>query len=390
MPKKTGHAAIVEVLESLRDDMAELAPGIVREIRSQVPEYDRVPLDDHTDHVQEQQERIIAAFIENRGLNEADLRRAAALGRLRAAQGVSVEGVISAYHVGNRELWRLIDERADRGREFLPDLAARMWEAIHVTSIELTAAHSLVARARHTQSLTMRHRFVELLDRIEADPELVDIATSLGFDVRGDFVAGYISAGQGSSSVAEALHEGLEALDGVSFAIQQSGLLLVVAQGPGVEPLRALVHDLDPGTRAGIGMERTGLSGARESIRDAAEALLLTRAESPVAAFGEQWWLAALLAQAARLEPALGPMHEVVVDNQHLVETVQAFAASGFSISSAAKKLHVHPNSVAYRLDRWASLTDWNPRTVHGLVHSLVACAANQGAHVLVEMPDRD
>jgi len=378
VPKKEGREAIVEVLQRLKDEMPVLSRGVVREIRALVHEYDRVPLGDHVDHVTEQQIRIIDALIEDRGLDEEDLRRAAALGRLRAAQGVSVEGVISAYHVGNRELWRLIDEYADRGREFLPQLAASMWEAIHVTSTEITAAHSMVARARHTQSLTMRHRFVELLDRQGTDPELLDIATSLGFDVGGEFVAAYITAGERPGSVAETVHEELEYLDGVSFAIQQGSWLLVVAQGPTVDALRQLVLELDPVPCAGIGLHRTGLAGARQSIRDAADALLLAADEEPVAAFGEQWWLAGLLAQADRLEPSLRPVREVASGNPHLVEAVQAFAASGFSVSSAAKGLHVHPNSVAYRLDRWTTLTGWNPRTFDGLAHSLVACKVVQ------------
>lgn len=378
MPKTEGREAIVQVLQRLLDDMPVLARGVVREIRARIPEYDRVPLGDHADHVQEQQERIIAALIDDRGLDEEDLRRAAALGRLRATQGVSVEGVISAYHVGNRELWRLIDEHADRGRAFLPELAGRMWEAIHVTSTEITAAHSMVARARHTQSLTMRHRFVELLDRGGSDPELLDIATSLGFDVGGEFVAAYITAGERPGNIAETLHEELEYLDGVSFAIQQGGLLLVVAQGPDLGALRELVLALEPVPCAGIGLHRQGLDGARRSIRDAAEALLLTGPDDPVAAFGEEWWLAALLAQRDRLEPSLRPVREIASGNPHLVEAVQAFAGSGFSVSTAAKTLHVHPNSVAYRLDRWATLTGWNPRTFDGLAHSLVACKSVQ------------
>ncbi|MBO9523106.1 MAG: helix-turn-helix domain-containing protein [Nocardioidaceae bacterium] len=378
MARTNGRDAIVAVLEALLTEMPVLSRGVVREIRAQVHEYDRVPLGDHADHVEEQQRVLLRAMIEGRQLGEDDLRRAAALGRLRAAQGVSVEGVISAYHVGNRELWRLIDERAVKGREYLPELAAWMWEAIHITSTEIAAAHSSVARARHTQSLTMRHRFVELLGRDEDSAELVEIAGDLGFDPGGTFLAACVSAGERPDGAAQAIHEELEYLDGVSFAVQQGAVLLVLAQGPDEAALNELAGGLDPVPPTGIGLRRDGLAGARESIRDAAEALLASTPATPVARFAEQWWRACVAAQAERLAPVFGQARQVVLDNPHLVEAVQAFADSGFAVATAAKTLHVHANSVAYRLDRWHQLTGWNPRTFTGLAHSLAACTSVQ------------
>lgn len=378
MPKQSGREAINEILAALLEDNPTISRAIVREIRARVPEYDRVPLGDHADHVQEQQERIIRALMQGRGLDEEDLRRAAALGRLRAAQGVSVEGVISAYHVGNRELWKQIDERASKGRDMLPGLAGTMWENIHVTATEIAAAHSSVARARHTQDLTMRHRFVELLGRSEDEAETVEIAAGLGFEVDGPFLAACISAGERPGGIAESVHEELEYLDGVSFAVQQGAVLLVLAQGPDESALRELSAALEPVPRTGVGCRREGLGGARQSIRDASESLLATRPAHPIVAFGNEWWLACVSAQADRLEPVLGGAQAVVLDNPHLVEAVQAFADSGFSVAGAAKTLHVHANSVAYRLDRWFQLTGWNPRTFTGLTHSIAACTVVQ------------
>lgn len=377
-PPKVGREAIQEVLSDLLADMPTLSRGIVREIRARVPEYDRVPLGDHADHVQEQQERIVRALIAGRGLDQEDLRRAAALGRLRATQGMSVEGVISAYHVGNRELWRLIDERADKGREFLPELAGTMWESIHETATEIAAAHSSVARARHTQDLTMRHRFVELLGREEDEAETLEIAARLGFDVHGPFLAACISAGERPDGVAQTIHEELEYLDGTSFAIQQGAVLLVLAQGPDEAALTDLVGLVAPVPRAGVGLRRVGLGGARDSMRDAAEALAATTAADPVASYAVDWWRACVAAQLDRLAPVLDEAREVAVGNPHLVEAVRAFADGGFSVAAAAKRLHVHPNSVAYRLDRWDQLTGWNPREFTGLVHSLGACMGVQ------------
>ena len=57
----------------------------------------------------------------------------------------------------------------------------------------------------------------------------------------------------------------------------------------------------------------------------------------------------------------------------HLAEAVLAFADNGLSLAGAARALHLHPNSLAYRLDRWRERSGWDPRTGDGLVASLIA-----------------
>ena len=54
----------------------------------------------------------------------------------------------------------------------------------------------------------------------------------------------------------------------------------------------------------------------------------------------------------------------------HLAEAVLTYGKHGFSIATSAKDLH--PNTVTYRLDRWQHLTGWNPRSLDGLLNSVV------------------
>ncbi len=72
----------------------------------------------------------------------------------------------------------------------------------------------------------------------------------------------------------------------------------------------------------------------------------------------------------------------MIEENPHLVETVEQYMTSGFSVSSAAKALQIHANSVAYRLDRWHQLTGWDPRTFVGLNQSLLGCALVQSGKI--------
>ena len=60
-------------------------------------------------------------------------------------------------------------------------------------------------------------------------------------------------------------------------------------------------------------------------------------------------------------------------EHSHLMDAVRAFARSGFSVSAAARDIHLHANSVTYRLDRWQHLTGWDARTLDGLMKSMVS-----------------
>ena len=49
-------------------------------------------------------------------------------------------------------------------------------------------------------------------------------------------------------------------------------------------------------------------------------------------------------------------------------ETIRAFAAADLNVTIAAHTLHVHPNTVRYRLQSLAARTGHDPRTFTGLV----------------------
>jgi DNA-binding PucR family transcriptional regulator len=53
--------------------------------------------------------------------------------------------------------------------------------------------------------------------------------------------------------------------------------------------------------------------------------------------------------------------------------TVRAYADCRYSVSACARRLHIHPNSARYRLDRWQTLTGWDVETFNGLTASVIA-----------------
>ena len=44
---------------------------------------------------------------------------------------------------------------------------------------------------------------------------------------------------------------------------------------------------------------------------------------------------------------------------------------------AGAESLDLHANTVKYRLSRWQEITGWDPRTLDGLMRSLISLAAS-------------
>ncbi|MET0979617.1 MAG: helix-turn-helix domain-containing protein [Paeniglutamicibacter terrestris] len=51
---------------------------------------------------------------------------------------------------------------------------------------------------------------------------------------------------------------------------------------------------------------------------------------------------------------------------------MRSFASSGFSVKMSAAALHVHPNMMTYRLERWKEFSGWDHRTFEGLLITLL------------------
>jgi purine catabolism regulator len=131
----------------------------------------------------------------------------------------------------------------------------------------------------------------------------------------------------------------------------------------------------------GIGRPQPGIEGIRRSHQEARQALTLGRriqGAGHVTAF-EQLGIYRLIFAAEHLpelplflEEALGPL--ISYDQVHgaeLIKTLEAFFQANCSPKEAASLLHVHRNTVLYRLDRIAEIThlDLNAADVRLRLH---------------------
>jgi hypothetical protein len=288
-----------------------------------------------------------------------------------------IDAVLGAYHVGYRELWRSLVRAVPPGDERsatqLLSAATLVWSWVHQLTDAIAAAHAATVRSVEARAVGARQRFVELLVGGDlAGTEADRLARSLGFDPGGAFV---VTVLRGATDDLDAV--GVQrAVDGVA------GRHAVAARGPelvtvsqGAEDPAAVVEACRasfPGSAIATGAAREGLHGARDSLSDAELTLAVTE-PGGTATFEDAWLWATLTGAADRLRPLLASGAEVASSHPHLAEAVTAFAEAGFSVSEAARRLSLHANTVAYRLDRWTELTGWDPRRFPGLLRSVAA-----------------
>lgn len=363
-----------ELCSQLATQMNTLAPAITAAIRAEEPEYEVVSLAEHETHVREQQVRLLQALADRREPDTADLERAALLGRRRAAQGLPVQAVIGAYHVGNRELWDRMRVQAGPSAPLLADVAAMMWQSVQLITARLAEAHAEVTRSLHADQITLRHRLVTLLQPGHIDAEAVQIADALGFDPYGVFVALALHAVEFDSNGMATLRGALDNLSGTAISAHTRDGVVVIAQVKEVPTLLAAVSRGNSAAAIAVGLERRSLDGAAQSLRDAQQLLATMAHSTGVRRFEDQWLHAVLLADSAELRSLVESQLDTVRANPHLAEAVLAFANNDLSATAAARAMGLHPNTTMYRIARWHELTGWNPKTFNGLSISLLAC----------------
>lgn len=364
---------------AMADEVSAIAETVTQSIRSAQPVYALIPESEHRTAVELQVLNRLRALSEQRGLSAAELAAATDLAAERAAGGVPIDALIAAYQAADTVIWRILVERSTPPMlALLPRIGTLMFEAISETTTVMAGAHSRVARAIDGDRITLAHQFLECVEDPQQRSAASVIATRLRLDPAGSFVGLVWLPDPDVTDLSE--HRTVSTLpahlaaDVVSRAvaggrlemITQSGRLPEIVSGGRVEGALA--------GRWGLGLARPGLSGAGESLRDARLAFNCTSDRRPVATFERDWHEAVVLAEQTRFGVLVQPAVEVAVGHPHLAETVVAFAAADMSIAATAAAVHVHANSVTYRLDRWSRLTGLEARSFDGLAESVIAC----------------
>lgn len=366
---------VVELCESLAAELPTVIPRIVDRIRVEIPSYQIVDREQQERDVTRHYQGLLTGVAARRSPTRGEVEAARALGAERAASGLPMHALIEAYHVGYREMWNVLLTRAqsnDTGAGAqLVSIVGMVLTWVQRSSSAAAEAYGAAVRAADATLLSLTHQFLDgLATTTPAGVDLEQLAAALTFDPAGQF--------QALCSPAEAWpDEHMMELrqrrwPGTLRCAARGNLMIALTQEIPPQTVVEAAQRQNPDANFGIGLPRTGLTGAAMSMADARAALSLTD-PGQVKCFVDHWLLATLAPTAQRFAVLLEPLREAAQQHPDLAETMLKFAENGFSLTATSRVLHVHPNTVKYRLQRWQQLTDWDVRTWQGLSSTIIA-----------------
>lgn len=368
------------VADVMRPELGRAAEEVIDAIQREVPEYARPNDDAYTSTVRRAVHQATAQFvlqIADPGTSrEATTQLFRDIGRIEAAEGRSLEPLQSALRLGARVTWRMLCEQADRGRLSI-DVIGPVGEALFLYLDELAAACSEgFTRASTEVAGELERRRRRLLDLIVTDPPVsreavADLARAAGWALpRRVAVVALEDRSQDHFGPLPAQPPDVL----VDVARQDPCLLVPDPDGPG----RAEV--IERGLRGWTGAlgPAVPLARAASSLRWARQMLALARrgavATGREVAGGRgpaggrevaggrglircEEHLATLLLSAdeelGRVLSAvqLAPLARLrPVQQDVMAETLLAWLQNAGNARLAAGQLHVHPQTVRYRL----------------------------------------
>jgi hypothetical protein len=347
---------------ALRPELSGYADEIITAVRTDVADYARPLVGRFGSRLTEGVSVALGQFLDllGRDVPLEDVRVYRALGQLEHREGRTLAALQSAYQIGSRTLWRRLGASAT-ARQLPPEVIFRLAEALFSYIEELSAA-SVAGWATEESSRagslqTRRHALVELLARQAPAPaaEVERLAAAAGWRPPARLAALVV---EDAVEVATRLPAAIGAdLDPVGVvlvtvsevpAAQRDGWLDLIRAGlrgrPGV-----LGPVVDPaGAQRSIARALAGWPLHVAGMLPADDGDTLVRADEHLLVL----LLAAAPALAADLcERALHPLAGLPDGAAaRAKETLRAWLDAHGDITATAATLHVHPQTVRYRL----------------------------------------
>jgi hypothetical protein len=344
-------AAVGRLVVEIQAGVDALVDGIVARIRDELPDFRRLPASTLAQAVRGNVARALAALAELRPPTPEELEGAAAVGRERAEQGLSVDGVLHAYRISISAVWTRFGELArERGVDVTSVLAfsETLWLWGDAVMEVVGAAHREVELELAREEQQLRDAFVlaVLLGTIDA-AELSRESAGFGLDPEREYVAFRARALPGAQ--ARRIVPGGD--DRLVTALDHDLVGLAVARPSAV-----------PGTVVGVGPSGR-LAGLPVAFALAGRALqtALAFGQEGVFSLGDLGIRPAVLADEALGEVLcarhLEPLASLGRFGGELEATLRAFVDHDLHVEDAARALHVHPNTLRHRLRRYEQAT---------------------------------
>jgi hypothetical protein len=387
--------AISRVGEALAGRYAEIGQAIAARIVEEIPGYTGVSpevINDLRAGASATVELLTRTIAEGSTIRREELGFLRELAARRVHQGVSLEAFIHAYRVALLAYWDVCREEASRldlSRDAGFTLARSAIEGMDILTSQAAEAYLREETRLRTQSGRATRDLVERL----INGERVDLhrrhAAAPGLDPTGTLLTVVGRVEHTTLAVGDALQLARDELeDSMSLgtvkplvAIRHGELVLIT---PGMSPesklasLRAArrraIEEHNTDVRYGVSVPARGFASIEQAYREAALSLSYTSASRPIVSLADLSALECALIGATAATKAIvaskGSSLRALSDEDRAaaVETIRAFSEADLNVAKAAERMHMHPNTVRYRLQQIAAKTGHNPRTFAGLV----------------------
>jgi hypothetical protein len=348
--------AIAAAVDAALADFDEVIAEVNQAIRDKVPEYAYVTDEQLTAATSRNILAILTALKERRYLRDAELADFEATVEERARNGVPVDEYLLAVSTAEASAWEQLWRRA------APVAAERRLEAWALRFTNITAVDRVTAKAhRRIELVTAREgnarRSLALRSLLRGEGSATDRHedfTRLGLDsTRSYFVVRARSRrGADSDEVQQAIGGGFTHSPHVAFALWGDDVVGLQIERP------PALTDLVVGYAGPVGAD--GLLAAHEQATLAFETAWRLGLDGPhdLASLGLRAAVQANVAFAEQLRMKyLAPLRESGGLGDELLGTVRAYLENGGRRDTVAAELHVHANTVGYRVGRFVELT---------------------------------
>jgi len=395
-PRRRDHGpAMRRVGEALAARYTEIGQTVAARIVDEIPDYrDLAPnvIADLRAGATATVELLARTFAEGSTVRREQLGFLRDLAARRVHQGVSLDVFMHAYRVALLAYWDACAEEASRlrlSREAGFALAGSAIEAIDIITTQAAEAYLREENRVRTQTGRAARDLVErLINGQPIEPRRRHPAAP-GLDPTGPIITVVGRVEQTALAVSDALQIARESLEeGMLLgsarplvAIRHGELVLIMAGTSArakISSLRAArqrtidEHRID--VHYGISVPSPGFASVQQAFREATLSLTYTSASRPIvslyelsslecAVIGATATTKAVIASKGNRLRALPPE-----DLATALETIRAFSDANLNVARAAEQMHVHPNTVRYRLQQIATKTGHDPRTLTGLV----------------------
>ena len=373
-------AAIVD-----RVDPGTVARAMVARFRSEIAGYRRLP--DSVLHGQiydvsrTNVELFFRSVSDGVEPSEDELAAFRESARNRASEGMPLEDLLHAYRLGGRLGWRAIAAAARDDEERNALLAGAELLMRYVDEVSAAVAQTYLDERQHLVSEEER-RLRDLADALMRDRPLpgalAEMARRLGFPVAERYRA-FVQTVPGApgythGQVAAALR--LRGVLALTEGDRVAGLAPASADPEALVERGGLLAIGEPLPRSELSRELDDLRLLLELARESGATGVVSPDDYAIELLLRRSPRVAALLRRRVLEPL-----ESYADprSSDLVETLVTFVESGLDRRGAAERLHVHPNTLDYRLERISKLTGLELRRPRDLTIVTLALAHDSG-----------